>query len=112
MADYGDLRPTMHTGRSVGERNSRFGHYRSGIQCKLGDIEGNEWIKLAEGAIEENGDVAEFDRLKAFIKENISWLKNERQLHQYTLELFVDGMHKDPAWWGYGDFGTEKGGEG
>ncbi len=104
MADYESLRVTLHTGRWVGESGSRYGHYRSGIRCKLGDIVEDEWVKLAEDAIMENGDVAEFERLKKFIKENISWLKKEEDLHKYTLEIFVNGVHKDPAWWGYGEF--------
>ncbi|MBR4855446.1 MAG: hypothetical protein IKU94_02345 [Bacteroidaceae bacterium] len=104
---YEDIRVRVHTGRFVRDFSSQDKHagkYRSGMLTKIGDIEEHEWFAYAEELIRRNGDEPLFKRLKSWYRENCAWLRGEKELHRYTLECFVAGIHNCPDWVDYEAF--------
>lgn len=104
---YDDIRLMTHTGRFVrnfSSQDKRAGHYRSGVMTKIGDIEEGEWIQYAEMLIQRNGDEALFESLKRWLRTNCAWLHDEKEIHFYSLECFVAGLHNNPEWVDYEAF--------
>ncbi|MBQ9839412.1 MAG: hypothetical protein IJO56_08005 [Oscillospiraceae bacterium] len=104
---YDDIRLMYHTGkfiRDYGSQDKKAGKYRIGVMTKIGDIEERDWIRYAEVLIRRNNDEALFKQLKAWYRDTTSWLRNEKELHKYTLQCFVARIFDDPDWVDYTAF--------
>lgn len=104
---YDDIRLMYHTGkfiRDYGSQDKKAGKYRIGVMTKIGDIEESDWIQYAENLIRRNNEEALFKQLKAWYRDTTSWLRNEKELHKYTLECFVARIFDNPDWVDYTAF--------
>lgn len=104
---YEDIRPMYHTGkfiRDYGSQDKKAGRYRIGVMTKIGDIEEKDWIQYAEELIRRFGEEALFKQLKSWYKETTHWLKDEKDLHRYSLECFVARIFDDRGWVDYEAF--------
>lgn len=101
---YEDIRLMYHTGkfvRNYGSQDKKAGTYRCGVMTKIGDIEENEWVLYAEELIRRNNDEVLFQQLKSWYRETTPWLRNEKELHRYSLECFVARIFDNPKWVDY-----------
>ena len=101
---YEDIRLMYHTGKLVRDYSSqdkKAGKYRIGVMTKLGDIEERDWIRYAEELVRRNNEEALFKQLKSWYKETTHWLKDEKDLHRYSLECFVARIFDDRGWVDY-----------
>ena len=104
---YDDIRLMYHTGkfiRDYGSQDKKAGKYRVGVMTKLGDIEEKDWIRYAEEVVRRNNEEALFKQLKNWYKETTHWLKDEKDLHRYSLECFVARIFDNPNWVDYEAF--------
>ena len=104
---YEDIRLMYHTGkfmRDYGSQDKKAGRYRIGVMTKIGDIEEKVWIQYAEELIRRSGDEALFKQLKSWYKETTPWLRDEKDLHRYSLECFVARIFDNPNWVDYAAF--------
>ena len=98
---YDDIRLMYHTGKFVRDYSSqdkKAGKYRIGVMTKLGDIEEKDWIRYAEELIRRNNEEALFKQLKNWYRQTTPWLRDEKDLHKYTLECFVARIFDNPNW--------------
>ena len=98
---YDDIRLMYHTGkfiRDYGSQNKKAGKYRIGVMTKLGDIEEKDWIRYAEELVRRNNEEALFKQLKSWYRETTPWLRDEKDLHRYSLECFVARIFDNPNW--------------
>jgi len=101
---YEDIRLRFHTAKFVRRSDSKDkkdGYYRIGVMTQIGDIERNDWNKLAEDLIEKSGDKEMFLNLEHWYRDNCAWLKINEEIHDYTLECFVAGIHNNSDWVDY-----------
>ena len=101
---YEDIRLMYHTGkfiRNFGSQDKKAGEYRSGVMTKIGDIEESGWVRYAEELIRRNNDEAFFKQLKSWYRETAAWLRDEKELHRYSLECFVARIFDNPQWVDY-----------
>ena len=106
---YEDIRLRFHTAKFVRRSDSKDkkdGFYRVGVMTPIGDIERKDWNKIAEDLIKQQGDEELFLKLKHWYRDNCAWLKEEKEIHNYTLECFVAGIHNNPEWVDYIAFNT------
>ena len=104
---YDDIRLMYHTGkfiRDYGSQDKKAGKYRIGVMTKLGDIEEKDWIRFAEELVRRNSEEDLFKQLKSWYKETTHWLKDEKDLHRYSLECFVARIFDNPNWVDYEAF--------
>ena len=104
---YDDIRLMYHTGefiRDYGSQDKKAGRYRIGVMTKIGDIELQDWIRCAEELIRRNNDEALFKQLKSWYRETTPWLRDEKDLHRYSLECFVARIFDNPDWVDYAAF--------
>ena len=104
---YDDIRLMYHTGkfiRDYGSQDKKAGKYRIGVMTKLGDIEEKDWIRYAEELVRRNNEEALFKQLKSWYKETTPWLRDEKDLHRYSLECFVARIFDNPNWVDYEAF--------
>lgn len=106
---FDDLCCYYRTGRSFtisGTGKYRTYGYRHGIQCKLGDIERDQWIQMMLALIEQAGETTLHEHL-------LNWYKE----HNYTrsspdalaLEALIAHSHRifdNPRWLYYIPFNT------
>lgn len=90
--------------KGVSERVEVCIFYRIGVMTKIGDIEEKVWIQYAEELIRRFGDEALFKQLKSWYKETTPWLRDEKDLHRYSLECFVARIFDNPNWVDYAAF--------
>jgi len=98
---YDDIRLMYHTGKFVRDYSSqdkKAGKYRIGVMTKLGDIEEMDWIRYAEELVRRNNEETLFKQLKSWYRQTTPWLRDEKDLHRYTLECFVARIHDNPNW--------------
>ena len=98
---YDDIRLMYHTGkfiRDYGSQDKKAGRYRLGVMTKLGDIEEKDWIRYAEELVRRNNEEALFKQLKSWYRQTTPWLRDEKDLHRYTLECFVARIYDNPNW--------------
>ena len=101
---YDDIRLMYHTGkfiRDYGSQDKKAGKYRIGVMTKLGDIEEKDWIRYAEELVRRNNEEALFKQLKSWYRQTTPWLRDEKNLHRYTLECFVARIFDNPNWVDY-----------
>lgn len=104
---YDDIRQMYHTGkfiRDYGSQDKKAGKYRIGVMTKLGDIEEKDWIRYAEELVRRNNEEALFKQLKSWYRQTTPWLRDEKDLHRYTLECFVARIFDNPNWVDYEAF--------
>ena len=104
---YDDIRLLYHTGkfiRDYGSQDKKAGKYRIGVMTKLGDIEEKDWIRYAEELVRRNNEEALFKQLKSWYRQTTPWLRDEKDLHRYTLECFVARIFDNPNWVDYEAF--------
>ncbi len=104
---YEDIRLMYHTGkfiRDFGSQDKKAGKYRIGVMTKIGDIEEKDWIRYAEELIRRNNEEALFKQLKSWYRQTTPWLRDEKDLHRYSLECFVARIYDDPNWVDYEAF--------
>ena len=104
---YEDIRLMYHTGkfiRDYGSQDKKAGKYRIGVMTKLGDIEEKDWIRYAEELVRRNNEEALFKQLKSWYRQTTPWLRDEKDLHRYTLECFVARIFDNPNWVDYEAF--------
>ena len=104
---YDDIRLMYHTGkfiRDYGSQDKKAGKYRIGVMTKLGDIEEKDWIRYAEEVVRRNNEEALFKQLKSWYRQTTPWLRDEKDLHRYTLECFVARIFDNPNWVDYEAF--------
>ena len=104
---YDDIRLMYHTGkfiRDYGSQDKKAGKYRIGVMTKLGDIEEKDWIRYAEELIRRNNEEALFKQLKSWYRQTTPWLRDEKDLHRYSLECFVARIFDNPNWVDYEEF--------
>lgn len=98
---YDDIRLMYHTGKFVRDYSSqdkKAGKYRIGVMTKLGDIEEKDWIRYAEELVRRNNEETLFKQLKSWYRQTTPWLRDEKDLHRYTLECFVARIYDNPNW--------------
>ena len=104
---YDDIRLMYHTGkfiRDYGSQDKKAGKYRVGVMTKLGDIEEKDWIRYAEEVVRRNNEEALFKQLKNWYRQTTPWLRDEKDLHRYSLECFVARIFDNPNWVDYEAF--------
>ena len=104
---YDDIRLMYHTGkfiRDYGSQDKKAGKYRIGVMTKLGDIEEKDWIRYAEELVRRNSEEDLFKQLKSWYRQTTPWLRDEKDLHRYTLECFVARIFDNPNWVDYEAF--------
>ena len=104
---YEDIRLMYHTGkfiRDYGSQDKKAGKYRIGVMTKLGDIEEKDWIRYAEELVRRNSEEDMFKQLKSWYRQTTPWLRDEKDLHRYTLECFVARIFDNPNWVDYEAF--------
>ena len=104
---YDDIRLMYHTGkfiRDYGSQDKKAGKYRIGVMTKLGDIEEKDWIRYAEELVRRNSEEDMFKQLKSWYRQTTPWLRDEKDLHRYTLECFVARIFDNPNWVDYEAF--------
>ena len=104
---YEDIRLMYHTGKFVRDYSSqdkKAGKYRIGVMTKLGDIEEKDWIRYAEELVRRNSEEDLFKQLKSWYRQTTPWLRDEKDLHRYTLECFVARIFDNPNWVDYEAF--------
>ena len=104
---YDDIRLMYHTGkfiRDYGSQDKKAGKYRIGVMTKIGDIEEKDWIRYAEELVRRNSEEDLFKQLKGWYRDTTSWLRNEKELHKYTLQCFVARIFDNPDWVDYTAF--------
>ena len=104
---YDDIRLMYHTGkfiRDYGSQDKKAGKYRIGVMTKLGDIEEKDWIRYAEELVRRNNEEDLFKQLKSWYRQTTPWLRDEKDLHRYTLECFVARIFDNPNWVDYEAF--------
>ena len=97
---YDDIRQMYHTGkfiRDYGSQDKKAGKYRIGVMTKLGDIEEKDWIRYAEELVRRNNEETLFKQLKSWYRQTTPWLRDEKDLHRYTLECFVARIFDNPT---------------
>ena len=104
---YDDIRLMYHTGkfiRDYGFQDKKAGKYRIGVMTKLGDIEEKDWIRYAEELVRRNNEEVLFKQLKSWYRQTTPWLRDEKDLHRYSLECFVARIFDNPDWVDYEAF--------
>lgn len=104
---YDDIRLMYHTGkfiRDYGSQDKKAGKYRIGVMTKLGDIEEKDWIRYAEELVRRNNEETLFKQLKSWYRQTTPWLRDEKDLHRYSLECFVARIFDNPNWVDYEAF--------
>ena len=104
---YEDIRLLYHTGKFVRDYSSqdkKAGKYRIGVMTKLGDIEEKDWIRYAEELVRRNSEEDLFKQLKSWYRQTTPWLRDEKDLHRYSLECFVARIFDNPNWVDYEAF--------
>lgn len=104
---YEDIRLMYHTGkfiRDYGSQDKKAGKYCIGVMTKIGDIEEKDWIRYAEELIRRNNEEALFKQLKSWYRQTTPWLRDEKDLHRYSLECFVARIFDNPDWVDYTAF--------
>ena len=89
-----DLHVLYGTGHSysTGYGREKTTRFVAGFLTKIGDIEKDEWFRLAEAlVVRENGE-AELQEYIKDAEEHCAWLQTEKERRQYALQIY---MRKD-----------------
>lgn len=67
----------------------------------IGDLDENEWDKIALEVVREHGDEALLEKIKAHVREYCLWLK-DNEIERYSLKCLISEAYK--AWAKRGEF--------
>ena len=98
---FDDLRCHYQNGRALllsGEGRNRVYGYRTGVQCKLGDIERSEWIRMVKDAIDRAGEQALYEQLLQHLKDHNYAKESNRELEFKALQLHASRIFDNEAW--------------
>lgn len=104
---FADLRCQYQNGRALhisGEGRNRVYGYRTGVQCKLGDIERNEWIRLVKDVIQSAGEKKLQEQLLQHLKDQNHTRDSRSELEFKALELHAARIFDDELWVDYLQF--------
>ena len=101
---FDDLRCHYQNGRALlisGEGRNRVYGYRTGVQCELGDIERDEWIRMVKDAIQSAGEQALYEQLLQHLKDHNYTRTSRSELEFKALELHAARIFDDALWVDY-----------
>ena len=104
---FEDLRCQYQNGRALllsGEGRNRVYGYRTGVQCKLGDIERSEWIRMVKDAIDRAGEQALYEQLLQHLKDHNYTRASRSELEFHALQLHAARIFDDALWVDYLQF--------
>ena len=104
---FEDLRCHYQNGRALlisGEGRNRVYGYRTGVQCKLGDIERDEWIRMVKDAIQSAGEKMLYEELLQHLKDHNYTGDSRAELEFKALELHASRIFDDELWVDYLQF--------
>ena len=108
ISDLGfeDLRSRFSTGQAYtksGSGRDRVMGYRHGVMTNIGDLEESVWEALLRGLIHRSG---EDELLRALIEWSASapWLRTQKEIEKYALELHSSRIFDNKNWVGYREF--------
>ena len=104
---YEDIRVQYGTGRFVrtsGTGRNAQGYYRTGFMTKIGDLDEKTWTAYAEELVSRNGDGAVLNQLELWFAERLTWLRDEKAIHLYSLKFLIAGYHVSSKWVDYEAF--------
>lgn len=98
------LRVHYYTGQSYLIR-SEYRHKvygsRNGIMTDLGDLDQEEWKRLAQQLIQSSGEVRLQAALLEWIQEKTHWIHGKQEQEQHALELHMSRIFDRPEWVDY-----------
>ena len=98
---FEDLRCHYQNGRALllsGEGRNRVYGYRTGVQCKLGDIERSEWIRMVKDSIDRAGEQELYAQLLQHLKDHNYTRDSRSELEYKALELHAARIFDDELW--------------
>ena len=98
---FEDLRHRFGTGRAYtisGSGKDRVMGYRTGVMCRLGDIEESEWAAMMKDLISHSGEDKLFSQLRAFLSQHNYRKMSPKELEMEALELHSRRIFDDEAW--------------
>ncbi len=104
---FEDLRCQYQNGRALflsGEGRNRVYGYRNGVQCKLGDIDRDEWIRMVKDAIQSAGEKKLYEQLLQHLKDHNYTGDSRAELEFKALELHASRIFDDELWVDYLQF--------
>ena len=105
--NFADLRVRYGTGRCYtisGTGRNRVTGYRTGMMCKVGDIEVSEWCQMMRDLIESSGEEMLFSQLLSFVKEAYPYCRTKSERELEALKLHASRIFDNELWVGYVKF--------
>lgn len=102
--NFVDLRCQYRNGRALhisGKGRNRVYDYRTGVQCELGDIERDEWIRLVKEAIGRVGEQELYEQLLQYLKDHNHTRDSWSELEFKALELHAARIFDNELWVDY-----------
>lgn len=99
-----DIRIHYFTGQSIfisGEGRNKVFRYRHGVETNVGNIQLDEWIRIACQLIDRYGEQTMFQQLVEWEKEHCPWVRSDSESEQKALEYHVSRMQDNPLWCDY-----------
>lgn len=93
-----------YTGQSIfisGEGRNKVFCYRHGVETNVGNIQLDEWIRIARQLIDRYGEQTMFQQLVEWEKEHCPWVRSDSESEQKALEYHVSRMQDNPLWCDY-----------
>lgn len=104
---FEDLRCQYQNGRALliaGEGRNRVYGYRTGVQCKLGDIERVDWIQMVKEVISRAGEQKLHEQLLQHLKDHNHTRDSRSELEFKALQLHAARIFDDELWVDYLSF--------
>ena len=98
---YEDIKIQYKTGRYVctsGFGRNAQGYYRTGFMTKMGDLDEETWTAYLEALIKQNDDEKELAMLEQWFTETLTWLRDQKEVHEYAMKFLIAGYHNSPSW--------------
>lgn len=98
---FDELRCHFQNGRSYvisGEGRNRVYGYRTGVQCKLGDIDRDEWVRMVKDTIQAAGEKKLYEQLLQHLNEQNRTRDSRTELEIKALELHAARIFDDELW--------------
>lgn len=104
------LRVHYYTGRSYLIR-SEYRHkvygLRQGMMTDLGDLDPDEWKRLAQQLIQDSGEEQLQANLMQWTSQHTPWLRKKQEFEQHVLELHMERVFDNPLWVDYVPFNRQ-----
>lgn len=101
---FEDIRIHYFTGQSIlisSEGRNKAYRYRNGVATNVGDIQIDEWVRIARQLIVRYGEQELFHQLAEWAKEHCPWARNASESERIALEYHVTRMPDNPLWCDY-----------